>query len=519
MLRKVYFLLFSLPPLALSAGRKNVLFIGSDDMRPNLNLYSDVTDGVFASPTMHTPNLDKLGERSLVFESAYVQQALCSPSRSSLMTSRRPDTTHVTDLESWFRLIGGNFTTLPQYFKNHGYKSINVGKMFHRGSAASGPGGDDDISWSEKYHAPTSAYYNGNGHSSWEAVSNSHKPLQDTVEADHVIKRLTELAPSALLGEQHFFMGWGLHRPHLPFLFPERFGDFYPERPDSHDLPSNPYVPENMPSLAWSNWAELRAFSDCTADSLGDPHLGEVNVTIPNWKTKDLRRAYYASVSHVDDEIGRVLNVLEELGLSESTVVAFWGDHGWQLGEHAEWCKHTNFEVATHAPLMMAVPGKTDSGLRSSQLVEFVDIFPTIAEAAGLPELDTCPDPSNSSHVCTEGSSLMPLMEDPESSDWKKAVFWQYPRGGKIVDHLKNTMGYSMRTAEWRYTEWVGITYHGHHNYSPDWSTRKGNPELYSMIDDPQENFNVAGELAYAEIVTELSKMLQAGWREALPAF
>ena len=176
----------------------------------------------------------------------------------------------------------------------------------------------------------------------------------------------------------------------------------------------------------------------------------------------------------------------------------------------------------------MAVPGKTDSGLRSSQLVEFVDIFPTIVEAAGLPTLTTCPELSNSSHICTEGSSLMPLIEDPESSDWKKAVFWQYPRlvramclalkfksrGGNIVDHLKSVMGYSMRTSEWRYTEWVwntifdldslpnqvGITYHGHHNYSPDWNAQKGDPELYNLINDPQENFNVAGGTANAEV-------------------
>ena len=178
---------------------------------------------------------------------------------------------------------------------------------------------------------------------------------------------------------------------------------------------------------------------------------------------------------------------------------------------------------------MIAVPGKTDAGLRSSQLVEFVDIFPTIAEAAGLQILHTCPEPSNNSNVCTEGASLMPLIEDPESPDWKKAVFWQYPRycikdfssipgmhrncikevkltltfvtrGGMIVDHLKNTMGYSMRTAEWRYTEWVGITYLGEHNYSPDWSNIKDNPELYSMVEDPQENFNRAGDAGYAEV-------------------
>ena len=364
--------------------------------------------------------------------------------------------------------------------------------MFHRGTEASGPGGDDDISWSEKYHAPGSSYYNGNGHSSWEAVSDSQKPLQDTVntakpapflflaqvEADHVIKRLEELAPAALLGQQNFFMGWDC-LPHIPTVDGDYTAPTCPSSsprgllsstlsdlawtfpgglPSLFSIPSNPYVPEDMPSYAWSNWAELRAFSDCANDNpdVGDPHLGEVNVTLPDWKTKDLRWAdnqyvFYQEVlllvhlpcGRGDWKVGkrcplhhkpisRVLDVLEDLGLAESTIVAFWGDHGWQMGEHSEWCKHTNFEVAAHAPLMLRVPGVTDSGLRSGRLVEFVDIFPTLVEAADFEPLELCPEMSNTSLLCTEGSSLLPLLENPESRYLYPHLHLQKVMPGKV---------------------------------------------------------------------------------------
>jgi len=492
--------------------KPNVLFIVSDDLRPNLGVYADVNQGVVEAPQMHTPNLDKLGRRSMVFESAYVQNALCNPSRTSFLTSRRPDTTHVNNLETYFRESGGNFTTIPQFFKEKDYTSISVGKIFHRSAAASGPGANDAISWSETFNAKWSDIYRG-GNLSWEAVTEEQKPLVDTAEADWVIQRLGELAPAALLGEEQFFLGWGLHRPHLPFVFPQRFLDFYPEV----NLPSNPFAPSDMPERAWYSGACLRSYQDCTRDALDLPDLGEVNVTLPDWKTIELRRAYYASVSHADNEIGRVLGALGDLGLAETTIVVFLGDHGWQLGEHCEWCKKTNFEVAAHAPLILHVPGLTDQGLRSSQLVEFVDIFPTLVDAAGFNPLEPCPEISNTTLLCTEGSSLIPLLENPNESVWKKAVFWQYPRGDFINTHLQKIMGYSMRTAEWHYTEWVGVTHLGGADYQPDWENQRDWPELYNLIDDPQENWNLARQSDYSQVLQELSSQLRAGWRLAKP--
>jgi len=389
-------------------GRKNILFIGADDLRPNLGTYKSVTLATLGGPTMHTPNIDKMAERGIVFEKAFVQQAVCSPSRVSMMTGRRPDTTKVMDLDTYFRDVGANFTTIPQFFKQQGYKSINIGKMFHR----SGPGGDDDISWTEKYVA--GGAYRGNG-DSWEAVAQGTQ-LVDTLEADHVIERLGQLAPEVLAGEENFFLGWGLRRPHLPFLFPQQFAELYPEE----------------------------------------------NIQLP---------------------------------------VNSW----------------TNFEIATHAPLILSLPGTTDTGLRSSKLVEFVDIFPALVEATGFQSLDICPKISNTSLLCTEGSSLMPLLQDPESPEWKSSVFWQYPRGGYFPDsHVRKVMGYSIRTPEWRYTEWVGIKYKGNNNYSPDWHIQKAKPELYSVLNDPQENFNVAEKPENAEVVESLSLKLRSGWRAAV---
>ena len=153
-------------------------------------------------------------------------------------------------------------------------------------------------------------------------------------------------------------------------------------------------------------------------------------MTLPSQKIKELRRAYYAAVSYADYNIGRLLDKLSDLGLADSTVVVLWGDHGWQLGEHSEWCKHTNFEIAARAPLMVSVPGLTDDGIRSDRLVEMVDIFPTLVEAAGFPPLDLCPADSGDVALCREGDSLMPLIQDSVTRDWKEAVFWQYPRKG-----------------------------------------------------------------------------------------
>jgi len=494
------------------ADRKNVLFLISDDLRPELGCYAESHPG-FESPPMHTPNIDALAEKSILFERAYVQMAICSPSRTSFLTGRRPDTTRVLDLDSYWRTMGGNFTTIPQYFKENGYHSVGVGKIFHPGKDASGL--DDPISWSEKnYHGKTNW---GSHDNSWIAITPEqfdNKPPQDTQETQYAVNKLKDLAAASKNDNEPFFLALGLHKPHLPFVFPEDFLSYYPM--DVIEVPKNSYAPGGMPDIAWTDFAELRNFADASNDAMGVPNLGEINVTYPDYKVKELRRAYYAAVSYMDSSIGQILYELANQGLEENTIVVFFGDHGWQLGEHAEWCKHDNFMISAHTPLMIRVPGVTDtSGMRTSKLVEFVDIFPTLAEVAGLDTLNTCPLNSNDVLLCSEGTSLVPLMDDPGREDWKEAVFWQYQRHG-MVNHIPRCMGYSICTEKYHYTEWIHITVLDEGAYEPDWNNPCDHEELYDLEKHPKENHNFYDDPVYEEIKIELSQRLRKGWRKEI---
>jgi len=498
----------------------NILFLMADDLRPNLGCYAEANAPHFSAPNMVTPSLDSLAESSLILEQAFVQEAVCSPSRTSLLTGRRPDTTRVTDLHSYWRTVGGNYTSIPQFFKEQGYRTAGMGKVFHDGEEATPE--DDPLSWTEPYHRAQDDYNtdypwpwaNTDKSRSWRAITREEVaergPLQDTLQADQAIKTLREFAPEALMGAQPFFLAFGLRRPHLPFYFPEQFLDLYPETMD--DEPRNPYVGD-IPEVAWSDWGEMRAYNDCTVEALGIPDLGKMNVTIGVEKTRELRRAYYAAVSFVDNELGRVISEVKDLGLWENTIIVVLGDHGWQLGEHSEWCKHTNYEVAARAPLIIRAPGLTDQGRRSSRLVEFVDIFPTLVEAAGFPGLPLCPESSFSEKLCREGASLHSLLQGKPGG--KDAVFFQYPRGG-FVDHIPACMGYSIRTSDYRYTEWVKINKLGGLEYEPNWmeSCRHGDfRELYNLVEDPEENRNLAVNPDFDVQIAILSERLHAGWR------
>lgn len=494
---KYYFLIGVLVSIAgLCAGQKNVLFLIADDMRPQIGAYHGKYFPSTVHPPIHTPNLDALASRSLLLRRAYVQQAVCSPSRASVLTGRRPDTTHVYDLETYFRTVGGNFTTLPEYFKLRGYKTVGVGKIFHSSPES---GGIDHQSWTEPYF---------HGHSlfdikhSWEAIPDSNltnKPLVDRQIADHAIASLRTFAPGAKYGHDNFFLAVGFKRPHLPFVFPESVMQKYYPRSSIH-LPSNPYAPVNMPKIAWATYNELRSqYGDIYRLHLS----GAINTTLPDQLTINLRRAYYSAVTWVDSLVGEVISELEHLGLANNTIVSFIGDHGYQLGEHGEWCKHTNFELATHAPMMVRIPGLTDHGIKTDKLTEFVDLYPTIVEAAGLGSLRLCPVDSANIRECHEGASLLPLIRNPNAVI-KRAAFSQYPRG-------KHTMGYTVRNYRYRYTEWVEFKYAP--EYKPNWNNVTG-VELYDHEVDPDENYNGADDAKYQQARTHLSNLLHKGWRK-----
>ncbi|XP_052788622.1 iduronate 2-sulfatase-like [Mya arenaria] len=475
----------------------NVLFIMADDLRPELGCYYEA--GSQIHPNMYTPNIDALAARSLLLKHAYVQQAVCGPSRTSMMTGRHPETSQVYDLDTYWRdAVTGNFTTIPQYFKDKGYTTVGMGKIFHPGSAS---GYNDPASWSLDYYDADDNFESSQ--LSWNNVSdtviaNTGKDLQDQNVTDYALDLLDSFASTG----ENFFMAVGFHKPHLPFVSPDSFFSYYPE--SSIEDVTNPFAPWEMPDDAWFKYAGLRKYDDIAA--LGA--TGDINTTLPDETTKELRRAYYSAVSYIDDLVGKIINKTEELNIDNNTIIVFLGDHGFTLGEHGLWSKNSNFELATHAPLMIHIPGMTDTGIESDSLVEFVDIFPTLVKATGFSDVGICASGSESTTtLCHEGISLYPLISN-SSAELRSASFSLYPRFKKNTER----MGYSIRTSQFRYTEWVKFD---SATNTPTWSRNFGT-ELYDHSVDPEENYNVYADPNYSSDVTSLSAMLQAGWRNAL---
>jgi iduronate 2-sulfatase len=465
-----------------SPKRPNVLFIAVDDLRPQLGCYGD--------PLAKTPNIDKLAADGLLFNRAYCQQAVCSPSRSSLLTGRRPDTTKIYNLEDHFRTFIPDVVTLPQHFKNNGYHTQGFGKIYHGAlddpaswsapfTQAQGPsyGPEESKKFAERRKKLIEEGVTGQAFSrrskgvSWEAPDVKDNELTDGITADFAIKTL------GTLKDKPFFLAVGFIRPHLPFVAPKKYFDLYPP-PEQMKLPENGGRPAGAPDVAFtSNFGEIRAYQD----------MPKGQAPIPEQKARELIRAYYAATSYMDAQVGRVLAELDRLGLRENTVVVLWGDHGWHLGEQGQWCKHTNFENATRAPLLISVPGQEKRGAKTDALVEFVDIYPSLAELAGLPLTEGL-----------EGISFVPLIKDP-TQPWKQAAFSQYPReGGKI-------MGYTMRTDRYRYTEWQNK------------SREAVAVELYDHQSDPRETKNAADTPENAATMKALAAQLKAGWQASKP--
>lgn len=327
---------------------------------------------------------------------------------------------------------------------------------------------------------------------------------------------LRNISQARLEGEDdsNFFVAIGFHKPHLPFVFPERFMDYYPEV----STPPNNYAPWRMPRIAWQSYGETRSYKDIAALHAS----GAINTTLPDGVVKDLRRAYYAAVSYTDYNVGQVLSTLKEVGLDQSTVVVFWGDHGWQLGEHGEWDKHTNFNLATHAPVMYRVPGLTDRGrgVRTYQVVETVDIFPSLVDFAMGSTIPLCADSPIGTDTCTDGVSARPLIAQPDEPV-KAAAYSVYDRGIPHVEvHSPSpsrcllrdcAMGYTMLTwldgHQLRYTEWVHFL-GPEGNWLPDWSTNYGT-ELYNHTSDPGENNNIFADHRGSQLTQRLSERLR----------
>ena len=508
---------------------KNVLFIAVDDLRTEL--------GAYGHSQVVTPNFDSLASKSLVFERAYCQVAVCSPSRTSLLTGRRPDTNHVwmiSDTEYWRDFT--NATTIPQYFKENGYISVGMGKIFHPGR----PNGFDDqkYSWSlPYYHSPLEAQYGPGNHSaSWRSFDGfEDNQLPDGQIADNAIETLRQLKQNQSNGDNRpFFLAVGFHKPHVPFYAPSKYFDKYPPA-DQIKLADNPDVPTDFPPIARAICGVLDLYTDvmplfpnytaCKVDVNVSLYSQECH--LPDSKAKEIRRAYYACVSYTDAQIGKVLAELETQGFADDTIIVLWSDHGWQLGEHNHWCKFTNFEDATHVPFMIRVPGITDQGIRTEALVELIDIFPTVTELAGLDVPPVCPEDNENLLTCVEGTSVVPLLNDPQKQ-WKKAAFSQYPRPWVGFYTIPNeppfpphtpeaVMGYTIRVDSYRFTEWYRFDNKtGTSNFSDIWGTELYN-HTHPVVFFNDENVNLAVKPEMKSVVEELRGMVQAGWRAALP--
>jgi len=435
---------------------------------------------------------------------------------------------------------------------------MGMGKIYHGGKASGdakkglqsddagyGPG---TYSWSDPYfHAPNMQHYPYSGNS-WRAVPKSEEqqfPLADAQLARYAAASLHSFGQQQRISRnsQPFFLAVGFHRPHLPFVFPEEKLHEYPL--DTIELPDNEEPPTGMPASAWSNFftMEMKAYDDIKAlKNSSLPRLGLPGVQLPAAKVRELRRAYYASVSHMDDQIGLVLSALEESGLSNSTVVALWGDHGWELGEHGEWAKHTNFDLAVRAPFILRIPGITDCNgcpRRVTEFTEHVDIYPTLVDAAMGVKVPPCPDGEamQAVNLCTMGHSVLEIIRGNNSGF--DAGFSQYSRPyvppGETPDQNISwcnpmegacTMGYSMVTSlngtEYRYAEWVDFNTPRIAKPAPDWSRMVGQ-ELYvhgSVVAgtvvsrDLAENVNLAQHPNMSHIVGILSKRLREGPRK-----
>lgn len=436
---------------AAAVPRPNVLFLAADDLRTDL--------GCYGNTEVKTPHLDALARRGVVFERAYCQQAVCNPSRASVLTGRRPDTLKVWDLRTHFRETLPDVVTLPQHFQQHGYVTVGLGKLFHNES-----GGKpafpfrDPVSWSEPPQFSDGAHWQD-----WvwpddaafprvkgEAVQCLDVPDEAYLDGRIATAAVTKLGELARSG-QPFFLGVGFWKPHLPFNAPKKYWDLYDRARLSPPSPDR--MPEGAPAIAGHPWNELRGYK-------GVPAQGP----LPAAQVAELRHGYLACISFLDAQVGRVLAQLERLDLAKNTIVVFWSDHGFHLGEHALWGKTTNYELDTRVPLILAAPGVGRGAARTRALVELVDLYPTLVDLSGLPAA-----------AGLEGTSLAPLLRDPGGAGRAVAISQHpHPSYGEATH-----MGYTLRDDRYRYVEWRELK-------SGTVTAR----ELYDHREDPAETVN-----------------------------
>ena len=478
-LKNLFFTLAGMASLPLFAdspkdkpGRPNILFIAVDDLKPNAGAYGD--------KLAKTPGMDRLANEGVVFQRSYCQQAICAATRASIMTGMRPDKTRVWDLVTDFRQVNPNVVTMPQYFKSMGYETAAMGKIYHMGST--GPG-HDAPSWSVPYRDPKCPQYVLSSEKNEAGKGNATECADvpdDTYHDGKMTGMAIQLMDSLSKGDKPFFLAVGFLKPHLPFVSPKKYWDLY----DRNKFEIAPFQQKaaNSPDVAYHVSGELKSYTDIPKfDSYSDKELDHLSVD----KQKELLHGYYAAMSYTDAQILQLLKELDRLKIRENTIIVLWGDHGWHLGDHGLWNKHTNFEEATNTLLMMSVPG-TKPGIRPVTLCEFTDVYPTLCELAKIPV-----------PKYLDGISMVPAISHPETQ-LREYSFSQYPRDGAKV------MGYSIRTNRFRYTVWMNNGFRTNLPYDKKFVIAR---EMYDYEKDPLEKVSIIDLASYASDQARMEKL------------
>jgi iduronate 2-sulfatase len=468
-MKRLLLILSLVSSTSLAAEKPNILLILVDDLKPAIAAFGD--------KAAVTPNLDRLTHRGMRFDAAYCNQAVCAPSRFNLMLGSRSTSSGLYELDGDLRQVFPNAVTLPQHFAQHGYRTESLGKVFHIGH---GNDGDPD-SFSVphfkdlvvEYKLPESTnggqltreegYFTNQGKfdaqgklrprgAAFEAPEVDDEAYADGRIARETIKRLAAAKES----DQPFFIAAGFARPHLPFSVPKKYWDLYD--PAKFDLAVVNSAPKGAPEWAVKAGAtgEISAYKPV-------PENGDIEDDL----ARQLIHGYYASTSYVDAQIGKVIAAIDQLGLAENTIIVLWGDHGFHLGELGIWTKHVNYETATRIPIIIVAPGVTKPGSSTAQLAETVDLYPTLADLAGLPA-PTGPQP-------IDGLSLVPVLKDP-AARVRDHAYHCFPRGGKL--------GRAIRTDRYRMVDWRPI---GKPDATPVY-------ELYDYQSSAVETVNLADE-------------------------
>ena len=509
-------LFYTSPLLAQKSTKPNILFIAIDDLKPII--------GAYGNTFIKTPNIDRLAKRGTTFLNNYCQQAVCGPTRASLLTGMRPDITQIWDLKTQLRDVSPSIVTLPQYLITQGYSTQGIGKVFDPRNVDKDI---DKVSWSVPYYKTNNKYYDpaygepaqgrfqlpetkllsekyikealAKGKTKAEANEEANIKIRPTTEGIDVpdnayndganILQAKDILAQLSKKQEPFFFAVGIAKPHLPFVAPKKYWDLYKRS----DIVLEPFQEQstNPISVAYHNAGEIRAYTDIPADIAATQQKG-FGLALSSEKQKELIHGYYAAISYTDALVGQLLNTIDSLGLASNTIIVLWGDHGWHLGDHNIWCKHSNFEQATHAPLIISSPGIASN--KTNSLSEHVDVFPTLCDLAGLAI------PSQ-----LQGKSLKSVMKNPTISVKEFSVS-QYPRSSVSEQDSRilttpEVMGYSIRTSQYRYTIWMKNVFR---STLPFNAASVIGEELYDYNADPLEKYNVAKDKKYATVTKKL---------------